>query len=237
MIDRSVRVWWPDDQCFYEGTISSFDESSKRYKVVYDDEFWEFVRLSVEAMEIEHREGEGEGAPLQFIAAPVPVEEPEEESEGELSGKEEEEKKVVKGKTAKRSASRQHVRRKTVISDEGSEDMGDQDDVDVEVDTKGGMKGGDDEKDGGVEVEEPLSEDIDQEPNLNDLKKGSPHLSKSSKKRARDSSKPKQKEGSDEGPTAASNNEADNSEDDDWLEDEKPAPKRDKKSSKCNLHP
>ncbi|KAL3843993.1 hypothetical protein ACJIZ3_001396 [Penstemon smallii] len=54
LVGSKVRVWWPDDQAFYEGVIASFNSMRKRHKVFYNDgdveelnlrkELWELVR-------------------------------------------------------------------------------------------------------------------------------------------------------------------------------------------------
>ncbi|XP_044967069.1 ABC transporter F family member 4-like [Hordeum vulgare subsp. vulgare] len=53
LVGSRIKVWWPDDKKFYEGAVKSFDASSKKHKVVYDDgdverlqlknERWEFI--------------------------------------------------------------------------------------------------------------------------------------------------------------------------------------------------
>ncbi|WOK92136.1 hypothetical protein Cni_G00827 [Canna indica] len=54
IIGRNIRVWWPMDKEFYNGVIDSYDHSSKKHKIVYNDgdveilllkkERWEFVK-------------------------------------------------------------------------------------------------------------------------------------------------------------------------------------------------
>ncbi|KAF7150958.1 hypothetical protein RHSIM_Rhsim02G0215600 [Rhododendron simsii] len=53
LVDSKVKVWWPDDEKFYEGVIVSYDAVKKKHKVSYTDgdeevlnlrqEKWEFV--------------------------------------------------------------------------------------------------------------------------------------------------------------------------------------------------
>ncbi|KAL5650079.1 hypothetical protein ACJX0J_040888, partial [Zea mays] len=53
LIGSRIKVWWPDDKMFYAGVVESFDASSKKHKVSYDDgdvevlmlkkERWEFI--------------------------------------------------------------------------------------------------------------------------------------------------------------------------------------------------
>ncbi|GFQ07531.1 sister chromatid cohesion protein pds5 [Phtheirospermum japonicum] len=37
LVGRRVKVWWPLDRMFYEGTITFFDHLNKRHMVTYDD--------------------------------------------------------------------------------------------------------------------------------------------------------------------------------------------------------
>ncbi|XP_066360504.1 sister chromatid cohesion protein PDS5 homolog C-like [Miscanthus floridulus] len=53
LIGSRIKVWWPDDKMFYAGVVESFEASSKKHKVSYDDgdvevlvlkkERWEFI--------------------------------------------------------------------------------------------------------------------------------------------------------------------------------------------------
>ncbi|KAF0891845.1 hypothetical protein E2562_011020 [Oryza meyeriana var. granulata] len=53
LVGSRIKVWWPVDKKFYKGVVKSFDVSSKKHKVVYDDgdverlhlknEKWEFI--------------------------------------------------------------------------------------------------------------------------------------------------------------------------------------------------
>ncbi|CAO2042879.1 unnamed protein product [Urochloa humidicola] len=53
LVGSRIKVWWPDDKMFYKGVVESFNTSSKKHKVAYDDgdvevlmlkkEKWEFI--------------------------------------------------------------------------------------------------------------------------------------------------------------------------------------------------
>ncbi|KAG0530542.1 hypothetical protein BDA96_05G195600 [Sorghum bicolor] len=53
LVGSRIKVWWPDDKMFYAGVVESFNASSKKHKVLYDDgdvevlvlkkERWEFI--------------------------------------------------------------------------------------------------------------------------------------------------------------------------------------------------
>ncbi|CAL5016081.1 unnamed protein product [Urochloa decumbens] len=53
LVGSRIKVWWPYDKKFYKGVVESFDTSSKKHKVAYDDgdvevlmlkkEKWEFI--------------------------------------------------------------------------------------------------------------------------------------------------------------------------------------------------
>ncbi|XP_019179413.1 PREDICTED: uncharacterized protein LOC109174619 isoform X2 [Ipomoea nil] len=51
LVGSKVRVWWPNDQVFYEGVIHSFDRVTKKHKVLYLDGDEEILRLSKETLE------------------------------------------------------------------------------------------------------------------------------------------------------------------------------------------
>ncbi|KAL9156418.1 hypothetical protein ABFS82_09G075600 [Erythranthe guttata] len=48
VVGRRIKVFWPLDQIFYEGKITSFDHSNKTHQVVYDDGDHEKLDLSKE---------------------------------------------------------------------------------------------------------------------------------------------------------------------------------------------
>ncbi|XXG58873.1 hypothetical protein AAC387_Pa04g1067 [Persea americana] len=53
IVGRKIKVWWPDDKMFYNGTVDSFDPAQKKHKILYEDgdeeilllknERWEFI--------------------------------------------------------------------------------------------------------------------------------------------------------------------------------------------------
>ncbi|KAG5602107.1 hypothetical protein H5410_033477 [Solanum commersonii] len=48
LVGDRIKVWWPLDEKFYEGVISSFDFETNKYEVVYDDGEVEILRLHKE---------------------------------------------------------------------------------------------------------------------------------------------------------------------------------------------
>lgn len=48
LIGSDVSVWWHDDALSYRGSIDAYDETSKCHRVMYEDNEWEFVNLTVE---------------------------------------------------------------------------------------------------------------------------------------------------------------------------------------------
>lgn len=54
LVGSQIKVWWPKDQMFYEGVISSFDSAKKKHQVNYTDgdeellnlrkQRWEFIK-------------------------------------------------------------------------------------------------------------------------------------------------------------------------------------------------
>ncbi|XP_019167489.1 PREDICTED: uncharacterized protein LOC109163184 [Ipomoea nil] len=52
LVGAKIRVWWPMDQEFYEGEVSSFDPVKKRHKVVYADGDIEKLNLAKERWEM-----------------------------------------------------------------------------------------------------------------------------------------------------------------------------------------
>ncbi|RCV34391.1 hypothetical protein SETIT_7G156600v2 [Setaria italica] len=51
LVGSRIKVWWPDDKMFYEGVVESFDASSKKHKVAYDDGDVEVLMLRKEKWE------------------------------------------------------------------------------------------------------------------------------------------------------------------------------------------
>ncbi|XP_073053728.1 sister chromatid cohesion protein PDS5 homolog C-like isoform X2 [Primulina eburnea] len=52
LLGSKVKVWWPKDQMFYEGVISSFDSVKKKHMVLYNDGDKEVLNLGRERWEL-----------------------------------------------------------------------------------------------------------------------------------------------------------------------------------------
>ncbi|KZV46227.1 muscle M-line assembly protein unc-89 [Dorcoceras hygrometricum] len=52
LVGRKVKVWWPLDEMFYEGKVTSFDHSKKTHRVDYDDGETEILDLTKEHWEV-----------------------------------------------------------------------------------------------------------------------------------------------------------------------------------------
>ncbi|XP_027773828.1 uncharacterized protein LOC107021116 isoform X3 [Solanum pennellii] len=52
LIGTKIKVWWPLEQAFYKGVISSFDSETNKHQVVYDDGEVEKLRLHKERWEM-----------------------------------------------------------------------------------------------------------------------------------------------------------------------------------------
>ncbi|CAN4086419.1 unnamed protein product [Withania somnifera] len=52
LVGCRVRVWWPLDEVFYEGHITSFDHSKKQHMVIYGDGDQEMLNLAKERWEL-----------------------------------------------------------------------------------------------------------------------------------------------------------------------------------------
>ncbi|TVU15347.1 hypothetical protein EJB05_38865 [Eragrostis curvula] len=52
LVGSRIRVWWPDDKMFYNGVIESFNTSSKKHKVAYNDGDVEILLLRNERWEL-----------------------------------------------------------------------------------------------------------------------------------------------------------------------------------------
>lgn len=48
VINRKIQVWWNDDHKYYPGIIKAFDETSRRHCILYEDDEWEYINISVE---------------------------------------------------------------------------------------------------------------------------------------------------------------------------------------------
>ncbi|XP_073134168.1 sister chromatid cohesion protein PDS5 homolog D-like [Henckelia pumila] len=51
LIDLRIKVWWPDDNEYYPGTILSFDHVAKKHKIIYDDGDEEILFMDEETWE------------------------------------------------------------------------------------------------------------------------------------------------------------------------------------------
>lgn len=57
-VGKSIRVFWADDQQWYEGTVAEFDGTSQKHQVQYEDGDEEWLDLGKEKYEwVEHRAG------------------------------------------------------------------------------------------------------------------------------------------------------------------------------------
>ncbi|KAL6985183.1 hypothetical protein U1Q18_018560 [Sarracenia purpurea var. burkii] len=61
LVDKKVKVWWPQDQTFYEGVIASFDPVKKKHKVLYTDGDLEVLNLRGETWELVEDDSISEG--------------------------------------------------------------------------------------------------------------------------------------------------------------------------------
>ncbi|CAL9778844.1 unnamed protein product [Musa acuminata subsp. burmannicoides] len=53
IVGLKIKVWWPDDKRFYDGTVEDYDRTTKKHKILYDDgdvevlllknERWDFI--------------------------------------------------------------------------------------------------------------------------------------------------------------------------------------------------
>ncbi|XP_059643018.1 sister chromatid cohesion protein PDS5 homolog C-like isoform X2 [Cornus florida] len=66
LVGSKVKVWWPDDDMFYDGVIDSFDSVKKKHKVLYIDGDEEILNLKEERWELvdgnSHSVSDGEQA-------------------------------------------------------------------------------------------------------------------------------------------------------------------------------
>uniref|UniRef100_A0A6N2K7Q0 Tudor domain-containing protein n=1 Tax=Salix viminalis TaxID=40686 RepID=A0A6N2K7Q0_SALVM len=60
VVGSKVKVWWPKDRQFYEGTIDSFDPIKKKHKVVYTDGDEEILILKRQRFEFVGDDSESE---------------------------------------------------------------------------------------------------------------------------------------------------------------------------------
>nr|GEU60897.1 phospholipase-like protein [Tanacetum cinerariifolium] len=52
LVGRSIKVWWPEDEDYYQGVVKSFDRSKKQHQVLYDDGEEELLDLKQEQWEL-----------------------------------------------------------------------------------------------------------------------------------------------------------------------------------------
>lgn len=45
LVGRKIKVWWPKDKQFYDGTVDSYDSKQKKHKVIYTDGDVEVLNL------------------------------------------------------------------------------------------------------------------------------------------------------------------------------------------------
>ncbi|KAK9809797.1 hypothetical protein WJX73_007597 [Symbiochloris irregularis] len=70
LVDRIVKVFWPDDEAWYQGTVTSYDSATGQHHVDYDDGSQEDVCMPVERVRVCLRALEPlEPPPAQALAA------------------------------------------------------------------------------------------------------------------------------------------------------------------------
>lgn len=52
LVGRKIKVWWPLDQIYYEGLVASFDQSTRKHKICYNDGDEEILNLMEEQWEL-----------------------------------------------------------------------------------------------------------------------------------------------------------------------------------------
>ncbi|KAJ4752933.1 hypothetical protein LUZ62_087338 [Rhynchospora pubera] len=52
IIGQRIKVWWPDDKVFYNGTVGKYNRSDKKHTVTYDDGDVEVLNLKNETWEV-----------------------------------------------------------------------------------------------------------------------------------------------------------------------------------------
>nr|GEZ82267.1 biorientation of chromosomes in cell division protein 1-like 1 isoform X2 [Tanacetum cinerariifolium] len=52
LVNQKVKIWWPDDEMFYEGVVTSFNADTKEHQILYLDEELEILNLKREKWEI-----------------------------------------------------------------------------------------------------------------------------------------------------------------------------------------
>ncbi|KAL6956766.1 hypothetical protein U1Q18_043896 [Sarracenia purpurea var. burkii] len=72
LVDKKVKVWWPQDQTFYEGVIASFDPVKKKHKVLYTDGDLEVLNLRSETWKLVEDDSISEGEQATESGSPDP---------------------------------------------------------------------------------------------------------------------------------------------------------------------
>ncbi|XP_012852705.1 PREDICTED: uncharacterized protein LOC105972312 isoform X2 [Erythranthe guttata] len=77
IVNVRIKVWWPMDKTFYTGTVESFDPSTKKHKIRYDDDEEEVVDLKEERWELfnERQFHQTQSIQNQEVDIPSPVKE------------------------------------------------------------------------------------------------------------------------------------------------------------------
>ncbi|XP_028095349.1 uncharacterized protein LOC114295323 [Camellia sinensis] len=72
LIGKKVKVWWPEDEMFYEGVIDDFDPVKKKHKVSYTDGDEEILNLRNERWELVSGNSESDGEQATECQSPDP---------------------------------------------------------------------------------------------------------------------------------------------------------------------
>ncbi|GKD76315.1 armadillo-like helical domain-containing protein, partial [Tanacetum coccineum] len=74
LVNQKVKIWWPDDEMFYEGVVASFNADTKEHQILYLDEEQETLNLKREKWEIIQEYSVYQEFNLQEKAAEVEIE-------------------------------------------------------------------------------------------------------------------------------------------------------------------
>ncbi|OAY65887.1 Sister chromatid cohesion protein PDS A [Ananas comosus] len=77
LVNSMIKVWWPADKAFYDGVVHSYNPSSKKHTIVYNDGDVEILRLKEERWELiegntEADEGGSEDLPSPDASSEMP---------------------------------------------------------------------------------------------------------------------------------------------------------------------
>ncbi|OAY72548.1 hypothetical protein ACMD2_24243, partial [Ananas comosus] len=77
LVNSMIKVWWPADKAFYDGVVHSYNPSSKKHTIVYNDGDVEILRLKEERWELiegntEADEGGSEDLPRPDASSEMP---------------------------------------------------------------------------------------------------------------------------------------------------------------------